>query len=119
MNLFRHLGTLFLLIVLIGLGIAKYSQIPPQTKRRLELETSLEQVCRLEQVYFQQHRRYFDPADSTQGMPAHWLRGFHWESRAGRHSFWVLVRADLDEDGEEGIWRVDEQSQQGLVLVED
>jgi hypothetical protein len=83
------------------------------------LETSLEQVCSLEQVYFQQHHRYFDPADTTQGMPAHWLRGYRWEAKAGPHSFWVLVRADLDQDGEEGIWRVDEQSRQGMVLVED
>lgn len=119
MSVYRHLGTLLLLIALVGLGIAKYSRVSPEIQRRLELETSLEQVCSLEQVYFQQHQRYFDPADTTLGMPAYWLRGFHWESRAGRHSFWVLVRADLDGDGEEGIWRVDEQSRQGLVLVED
>ena len=119
MSVYRHLGILPLLLVLIALGIAKYSQISPQTQRRLELETSLEQVCNLEQLYFQQHHRFFDPADSTQGMPAHWLQGYRWESKAGRHSFWVLVRADLDEDGEEGIWRVDEQSREGLVLVED
>ncbi|MCC7262548.1 MAG: hypothetical protein IT369_08525 [Candidatus Latescibacteria bacterium] len=119
MILYRFLGTLLLLLVLIGLGIAKYSQVSPQTQRRLELETSLEQVCNLEQLYFQQHRRFFDPADSTQGMPTQWLHGYRWESKAGRHSFWVLVRADLDEDGEEGIWRVDEHSRQGVVLVED
>jgi hypothetical protein len=119
MSPYRHLGTLLLLLALIGLGIAKYSQVPPQTRRRLELETSLEQVCSLEQLYFQRHGRYFDPADTTLGMPAHWLRGFRWESKAGRHSFWVLVRADLDEDGEEGIWRVDEHSRRGMVLVED
>ncbi|MBM3279574.1 MAG: hypothetical protein FJY95_16075 [Candidatus Handelsmanbacteria bacterium] len=119
MSLYRHLGTLLLLLVLIGMGIAKYSQLSPQTQRRLELETSLEQVCNLEQLYFQRHGRYFDPADSSQGMPAHWLQGYRWEARAGRHSFWVLVRADLNEDGIEGIWRVDEHSRQGVVLVED
>ena len=112
---YRLLSTLLFLLLLGGLGIAKYIRVTSEEHRRLELEAALKQVFSLEQVYFQQHQRYFDPADSTQGLPSQWLKGYRWESRANRYSFWVLVRADLDGDGEEGIWRLDEQGSQALV----
>ena len=115
MTRYRFLSTLLFLLLLGGLGIAKYTQVTPEARRRLELEATLKQLGNLEQVYFQQHQRYFDPADSTQGVPSQWLKAYRWESRANRYSFWILVRADLDGDGEEGIWRIDEQGQQTLV----
>ena len=115
MTVYRFISTLLFLLLLGGLGIAKYTRVTPEEHRRLEFEAALKQMYSLEQVYFAQHQCYFDPADSTQGIPSQWLKGYRWESRANRYSFWVLVRADLDEDGEEGIWRVDEQGPQAIV----
>ncbi len=119
MSAYRYFGACVLLLLLIALGIAKYSRITPEQRRRLELESRLEQLYHLEQTYFQQHRRYFDPLDSALGVPLQWRESWAWESQAGPYSFWALVRADLDSDGEAGIWRVDEKSPQAQVLVED
>lgn len=119
MNAYRYLGAGALLVLLIALGIAKYSRITPQQQRRLELESRLEQLYHLEQTYFQQHQRYFDPVDSTLGVPPQWRKSGEWKSQASPHSFWALVRADLDGDGEAGIWRIDEKSPLAQRLVED
>ena len=44
---------------------------------------------------------------------------YEWEARIGAEEFWIVVRADLDGDGQVGAWAIDDESPQVRSLTDD
>ena len=118
-NWYLRLEILVLLLVLIGLGIAKYSRITLEQQREIELITGLEQLSQLEAAYFMEHNRYFDPTDASFGLEWNWIDVYHWDVEVRGAAFRIDVRADLDGDGKAGIWRIGHEGPGVRTLVED
>lgn len=121
LRLYRHIGTALLVLALLGMGAYKYSRISYEQRRLLELEVGLEQLYLIEQAHFERHGRYFDPTelDGGGGSPWRWLECCRWEIGVENNMFWVIARADLDGDGNEGAWRIDGQNPQVQLLKDD
>ena len=115
----RHLIDLALVFSLLVLGIIKYAGIPVEEQRRIELETGLEQLYLLEKAFNEKFDRYFDPTDPAEGFDWVWMNGFVWEVSTEPTAFWVVAKADLDGDGVQGVWRIDERGPEVHVLVKD
>ena len=47
------------------------------------------------------------------------MEAYEWEFRAGEGSFWLVVKADLDGDGQIGIWGVDDRGPEVRQLMDD
>ena len=114
-----YLETVLLLVVLIGCGLIHFSHIDPMQQRRIELEAGLEQLYYVEQAHAYEHGRYFNPADSSMGLQWQWMEDFEWECRVLDDGFWIVAVADLDGDGEKGIWYIDESRPEVRQLHED
>lgn len=107
---YRYLEVVLILVVLIGLGVARFSRITPEQQQEIALEAGLEQLYQLEQEHFRQSRSYFDPTDSLAGLEWQWIKGYEWDVRIQQNGFWIAARADLDGDGEKGVWFIDDKS---------
>ena len=44
---------------------------------------------------------------------------YEWEARVTAEGFWLVVRADLDGDGQAGAWAIDDESLQVWSLADD
>lgn len=115
----RYASTLLLIVVLLGLGVYKYSRLEPGQRRRIELEAALEQLYRIEQAHYAAHKRYFDPTDPQEGFGWEWLDCCQWEVGLEADAFWITAQADLDGDGQAGSWRLDSRSPQVHQLQPD
>ena len=116
---YRFVELMLILIVLVVLGVAKFSRITPEQRREIELKAGLEQIYQLEQEHFQHYGRYFDPTDPLVGLNWLWMERYGWEVRMQRNGFWIAANADLDGDGERGVWLIDEKSPVVRPVVED
>jgi hypothetical protein len=115
-RLVRFVETGLLLLLLVVLGVVHFSEITQQERIGIELQAGLEQLYALEQAHFERFGRYFDPEGSVAGLEWKWLESYDWEMKGQESGFWIAARADLDGDGEDGIWYLDEASQlQALV----
>ncbi|NKB67070.1 MAG: hypothetical protein GKR89_08415 [Candidatus Latescibacteria bacterium] len=114
-----YLETALLVLLLIFCGLIHFSHIDPTQRRRIELEAGLEQLYHVEQAHAYEHGRYFNPADSSMGLHWQWMEDFEWECRVLADGFWVVAVADLDGDGEKGIWYIDESRLEVRLLNED
>ena len=117
-SLIRYLETGSLLLLLVVLGVLHFSQVTEKERIEIELQAGLEQLYALEQAHFERFGRYFDSTDSVAGLEWRWLESYNWEVKGQESGFWIAARADLDGDGEEGIWFLDEESVL-RALVED
>ena len=115
----RYVELALLVMALVILGAIHFSQITPQQQREVELEAGLEQLYMMEQAHFVRHDRYFDPTDPAEGLEWKWMEAYEWEFKAGKSSFWLVAKADLDGDGQIGIWGVDDRGPQARRLMED
>lgn len=102
----QRLETLLLLVVLIAVGVGTYSRVEPSQRRQIQLEAGLEQLYGLELAHRREHKHFFDSTDPAIGLEWEWLENYEWESEVGWNDFEITVRADLDGDGQEGIWRI-------------
>ena len=118
-NWYLLVEILLLLLALIGLGIAEFSSITLEQQREIELETGLEQLRQLEAAYFREHKRYFDPMDASLGLDWKWGDNFHWDVEILETAFRIEVKADLDGDGDVGIWCISHEGPMVRRLVED
>lgn len=109
----------FLVVVLMAVGVAYFMRVSPEEQRELELEAGLEQLYHLESVYFDQHGRYFDPTNPSSGLQWKWMRRFTWEFHSSGKTFWLMARADLDGDGQQGMWGVDGRGPHVRQLMDD
>ena len=114
---YGEVGLLVLVLVLFGVG--HFARLSPQQQREIELEAGLEQLYLLQQAHFAEHDRYFDTADPAEGLDWQWMENYDWEFRGGADNFWLVVKADLNSDGQFGIWGVDSYSPQVRRLVDD
>lgn len=108
-----------LMLVLIGLGVARFSRLSPGEEAQVELEAGLEQVYRLELDFREEHGRFLDPTDPVEGLEWPWVERYRWEFQATDSTFTAVVRADLDGDGEAGAWSIDEGRPRPRRLVSD
>jgi hypothetical protein len=108
-----------LVALLIGMGVARFSRLSTGEEAQVELEAGLEQVYRLEQDFHEEHGRFLDPADPGEGLEWPWIERYHWEFQASDSAFSGVVRADLDEDGEAGVWSIDQGTPRPRRLVPD
>ena len=106
---YRPLEFALLVLVIVVLGVFRFSRVTPELRRELELEAGLEQLHLLEQAHFEVHGRYFDPSDPSAGLKWAWMAKYEWEVRIQADGFWIAARADLDGDGEKGVWLIDHQ----------
>ena len=116
---YRVLELMLILIVLIILGGANFSRITPEQRRQIELEAGLEQIHQFEQGYFQYYGQYLDPTDELVGLDWPWMKRYRWDVRTKWNGFWIAASADLDGDGEKGVWLIDEKSPVVHRLIED
>ena len=117
--LFRLVEIGLMLLILMGVGIDKYSTLTEEEQHVIELEASLEQVYAMEADHFRRHKRYFDPAAPEYREYLAWLDEYECEVQADARGFTVIVRADLNGDGYMGVWRIDESGPVPQVLVSD
>ncbi len=115
----RLLELALLLAVLIGLGIVHFSRLTPAERRLIQLEARLEQLYLVERAYFAEHGRYLDPNDEKVRRAWWRVEGYAWELWLVTDGFWLVVRADLDEDGQVGAWTIDAAHAQVIVLNQD
>ena len=114
------LEILVLLAVLGGLGIWRFSRITPAERLEIQLEAELLQLHELEADHLARHGVFFDPAAPAWRPYLPWLSRHPFEARAEGGEAWsVVVRADLDGDGEAGAWRVDHTAPAVTRVVED
>jgi len=116
---YRVLELMLILIVLIILGGANFSRITPEQRRQIELEAGLEQIHQFEQGCFQYYGQYLDPTDELVGLDWPWMKRYRWDVRTKWNGFWIAASADLDGDGEKGVWLIDEKSPVVHRLIED
>ena len=116
---YRVLELMLILIVLIILGGANFSRITPEQRRQIELEAGLEQIYQFEQGCFQYYGQYLDPTDELMGLNWPWMKRYRWDVRTKWNGFWIAASADLDGDGEKGVWLIDEKSPVVHRLIED
>ena len=115
----RLIELTFLVLVIIGLGLVHFSRLTPDERRLIQLEARLEQLYLVEKAYFAEHGRYFDPNDE-QVRRAWWrVGGYDWELWPVTEGFWLVVRADLDGDGQIGAWTIDSAHSQVKILNRD
>lgn len=103
---YQWMETLALLVILIAVGVVTYSGIEPAQRSQIQLEAGLEQLRNLELAHRREHKHFFDSTDPAIGLEWEWLENYEWESEVGWNDFEITVRADLDGDGQEGIWRI-------------
>ena len=117
-GLVRYLEIGLLLLLLAVLGVLHFSKVTQKERIEIELQAGLEQLYALEQAHFDRFGRYFNPKDSAAGLEWKWLSSYDWEVQRQESGFWIAARADLDGDGQEGIWFLDEANRL-QALVED
>ncbi len=108
-----------LLLALAGLGVMHFSRLSPAEQARVDLEAGMEQVYRLELDFHTENGRYIDPTDPAEGLEWAWVDRYRWEFSATADSFTAEVRADLDEDGDVGVWVIDQRTPRPRRLVAD
>ena len=118
-SLFRLVEIGLIVLFLMGVGIVRFSTLTEQEELVIELEASLEQLYALEADHFLKHKRYFDPAAPEYRDYLVWLDEYECEVRASARGFTGIAKADLDGDGEMGVWRIDERGAVPQVLVAD
>lgn len=115
----RLIELTLLVLVIIGLGVVHFARLTPHQRALIQLEARLEQLYLLEKTHFDKHGRYFDPNDGN--IRSAWWRieGYTWEFWPVGEGFWLVVRADLDGDGEIGAWAMDAAHPQVSTLNQD
>ncbi|MBT4497882.1 MAG: hypothetical protein HOC74_09185 [Gemmatimonadetes bacterium] len=108
-----------LVLALVFLGAFHFSQVTLEQQQEIELEAGLEQLYLMEKVHFEQHGRYFDPTDPQEGLEWQWMESYDWDFRTSGERFWLVVRADLNGDGQFGVWGVDDRGPQVQRLMQD
>lgn len=109
-----------LLVLLAGIGVVQFSRLSVSERLAVQLEAGLRQLYEMEIDHLQRHGSYFPPRDPAYARYMPWMRLYEVEARhQGQRSFSVVVRADLDGDGEPGIWRIDQSSPEVQRLQED
>lgn len=109
-----------LVAILAAIGIVRFSRLSVAERLAIQLEAGMRQLYEMEVDHLERHGRYFPPRDPAYGRYMPWMRLYEVEARhEGRESFSVVVRADLDSDGEPGVWRIDQSSPEVQRLQED
>lgn len=115
----KYLEIGVIVLILIGLGIVRFSRLTPAQEREVDLRAGMEQLYQQEADHFARQKRYFDPASPEYRPYLRWMDEFQHVVRWDGASFAVTVQADLDGDGEMGVWRVDDGGPEVKLLVED
>lgn len=115
----KYLEIAVIALILIGLGIVRFSRLSPAQEREVDLRAGMEQLYQLEADHFARQHYYFDPASEEYRPYLRWMDELVHEVRWDGRSFAVIVHADLDGDGESGAWRVDSSGPEVQMLIED
>ncbi len=115
----RLIELTLLALLLIGVGVVHFSRLTPHERDLIQLEARLEQLYLLEKAYFAKHGRYFDPNDEKIRRAWWRVEDYAWEFWPVGEGFWLVVRADLDGDGEVGAWAMDAAHPQVSALNQD
>ena len=118
-DLLRYLELAAIVIVLLVIGIVKFSHVTAEEKRQIVLEARLEQVYQFQKDHHAKTGSYFHPRSRAFRSYFGWVEEYDCELRSRRNEFSALVRADLDGDGEIGVWRIDQTGPEVQSLVED
>ena len=118
---YTYVDVLLILVVLVAMGVGKFSHLTAVQRRAIELQARLEQVHEFEMDYYGRHGRYFDPRATRYQPYLGWLQDYDCDVRLGSSGkeFTVVARADFDADGQAGVWQIDETSPLARRLVED
>ena len=117
---YDYADVLFILAVLLAIGVVEFSRIGQEERRAIELEARLEQVYEFEMDHYRTHGRFFDPRSARYRPYLGWLDDCDCDVRlGGSEQFSVVARADLDGDGQPGVWRIDETSPMAVRLAAD
>ena len=115
----RLIELTFWVLLIIGLGVVHFSRLTPHERALIQLEARLEQLYLLEKAYFAKHGRYFDPNEEKVRRAWWRVEGYAWEFWPMSTGFWLVVRADLDGDGQIGAWTIDTAHRQVKILNRD
>ena len=106
-------------LLLIAIGIVRFSQVTEWESKEVELAARLEVLYLLESDHYEKNRKYFDPTAAEFEPYLYWLDHYDCDVRWSRKSFAVIARADFDGDGSAGVWRIDQKSPVAQRLIED
>ena len=106
-------------LLIIGVGVVHFSHLTPHERDLIQLEARLEQLYLLEKAHFDKLGRYFDPNDEKIRRAWWRIEGYAWELWPVGEGFWLVVRADLDGDGQIGAWTIDAAHPQVRILNQD
>ena len=104
------LGVGVMILLLVGLGIARFSGLTSEQRQEIELEAGLEQLYWVELGYQAEHGRFFDLTEPGQLLGWEWMDAYEWDARIRPDSFWIAAQADLNGDGQVGMWVIDERA---------
>ena len=108
LSIYRFIEAVVVLILLICLGALYFSAQTREKRTEIQLEAELEQLYLLEKAHFAEFGSYRKPADLLGQLEWDWAGTYEWEVREREDGFIIAARADLDGDGHEGVWLIDE-----------
>jgi hypothetical protein len=118
-ELLRYLELAAVVTLLLVIGIVKFSRVTDEEKRQIVLEARLEQVYQFQKNHHAKTGSYFHPRSRAFISYFGWIEEYDCELRSRRDEFSAVVRADLDGDGDIGVWRIDHTSPDVQSVTED
>ena len=99
-----------LIVSLNYIGIRHFSSLSEAHTNEIYLTAGMEQLFFIEQSYYRENSKYFDPTDYKPGLNWSWMNDHEWEIRLDDALFWIIVSTDLNNDGRIGVWAMDQTS---------
>jgi len=115
----KYIEIAVIVVILLGLGIVRFSRLTPAQQREQDLRAGLEQLYQLEADHLARQKRYFDPRLAEFRPYLRWMDEVQHEVRWDGRTYSVVVYADLDGDGISGAWGVGSEGPEVEQLVED
>ena len=98
------------LLILAVTGIIHVSRLQPEEVDEIELTARLEALHLMQAVYRNEHQEFFNPEAEPYRSQLSWLQECHCEVHWSPETFSVVARADFDGDGNQGVWRIRNES---------
>ncbi|MEE3235554.1 MAG: hypothetical protein VX294_15435 [Candidatus Latescibacterota bacterium] len=118
-KIFEYTEVITLIVFLSYMGLQHFTSLSEPRIKQLQLEAGMEQLYLLEQSYYRESGKYFDPTDPKFGLNWSWMDNHEWEIRLGDALFRIVVSTDLNSDGRVGIWAMDQTSPMLTNLSDD
>lgn len=106
----RYLQIVGALLIMAATGTIHVSRLQQKEVDEIELTARLEALHLMQAVYRNEHQGFFNPQAEPYRSQLSWLHECNCEVHWSPETFTVIVRADFDGDGSQGVWRIRHES---------